>query len=199
MILDPREKKSDDPRVVRKRALRRRRRRMLRGWSQRTTPASRKAIGLIALAMMAAIIFVMITARHDEAVVGSPRVVSGDTLRVAGETYHLAGITAPPLDFFCRDQDLDIRCGEKARDALRKLVDAKPVRCVRLDDPDAAALSARCFRDGRDLAAALVLEGWALSNDGYRNEETEARAEARGLWAMDFDEDALRSGALARN
>lgn len=198
MILDPREKKSDDPRAVRKRALRRRRRRVVRGWSRRTTPASRRAMGLIALAMMGAIVFVLATGRHDEAVVGSARVVSGDTLRVSGETYQLAGITAPPPDFFCRDEDLDIRCGEQARDALRKLINATPVRCVRLDDPDPGALSARCFREGRDLAAALVLEGWALSRDGYRNEEVEARAEARGLWAMDFDEEALRGGAIER-
>lgn len=198
MILDPREKKSDDPRAVRKRALRRRRRRVVRGWSRRTTPASRRAIGIVALAMMALIVFVLATGRHDEAVVGSARVLSGDTLRIDGEAYRLIGITAPPPDFFCRDQGLDIRCGEQARNALRKLIDAAPVRCVRPDDSAPGTRAARCFREGRDLAAALVLAGWALSQDGYRNEEIEARAETRGLWAMEFDEEALREGESDR-
>jgi endonuclease YncB( thermonuclease family) len=195
MILDPREKKSDDPRAVRKRALRRRRRRVLRGWSQRTTPASRRVIGLIALAIMGAIVFVLATGPQDEAVVGPVRVVSGDKLRVAGETYHLAGIAAPPLDYFCRDEGLDIRCGEQARDAMREIINATPVRCVRLGDGAGGPIAARCFREGRDLAGAIVLAGYALSLDEYRNEQIEARAEKRGLWAMEFDEDDLRAAA----
>jgi len=175
--------------------LRRKRRRVLRGWSRNTTPASRRAIGLVALAMMVAIVFVLATDRQDGAVVGSARVMSGDTLRIAGETYRLSGIAAPPLDYFCRDGDLVIRCGEKARETMRNLIDGKAVRCVRLAEGQDGGIPARCFRDGRDLAASVVLAGYALSLEEYGNEQIEARAEKRGLWGMEFDEDDLRIAA----
>src|SRR5690606_2389809 len=48
-------------------------------------------------------------------------------------------------------------------------------------------LLARCTVAGRDLARAMVEQGWAVAYGGYDDAEAEARRARRGLWAGSFE------------
>ncbi|MGY6647051.1 MAG: thermonuclease family protein [Salinarimonas sp.] len=193
MIIDPQQKKSDRAYALRRRAGRRARRRMMRNLSARGRPGSRRLLALMALAIGAIVIYLLAVDRGSEAVLGHATALRGDVVAVAGTSYRLAGIAAPPPEMFCRRDDVDYRCGAAARDALAALIDDDPVRCVPGDTRRGGITVARCFVDGRDLAGAMVLAGHALSGEAYRNEEVEARAEKRGMWSGSFDENAIRA------
>ncbi len=193
MIIDPQQKKSDRAYALRRRAGRRARRRMLRNISARGRPGSRRVIALMALAIAAIVIYLLATDHGSNAVLGHATAVRGDVLALEGTRYRLAGIAAPQPEMFCRRDDLDYRCGIAARAALDTLINDQPVRCVPGDTRQGGITVARCFVDGRDLAAAMVLAGHALTGKTYRNEEIEASADRRGLWSGSFDENAIRS------
>jgi cytochrome c-type biogenesis protein CcmE len=193
MIIDPQQKKSERAYALRRRAGRRARRRMLRNLSARGRPGSRRMIALMALAVAAIMIYLLAVDRGGEAVIGHATAIRGDVVSLEGTRYRLAGIAAPLPETFCRRDGLDYRCGAQARDALTALIDDQPVRCVPGDTRRGGIIVARCFVNGRDLAAAMVLAGHALTGEAYRNEEIEAKAEERGLWSGSFDENAIRA------
>lgn len=193
MIIDPQQKKSDRAYALRRRAGRRARRRMMRNLAARGRPGSRRMIALMALAVAAMMIYLLAVDRGGEAVIGYATATRGDVVMLEGTPFRLAGIAAPPPEMFCRRDDLDYRCGVDARDALTALIDDQPVRCVPGDTRRGGITVARCFVEGRDLAAAMVASGHALTGEAYRNEEIEARAQARGLWSGSFDERAIRT------
>lgn len=89
-----------------------------------------------------------------------------------------------------RDQPFD--CGRAAKDQLARLVRGGPIECVTQGRNRYGREVARCCVDGRDVAAEMVLSGWALdyrkySHGAYADEEKTARAAGRGLWDQSFD------------
>lgn len=115
------------------------------------------------------------------------RVVSADTLQIAGDTLHLWGIEAPDPKLLCRDAGGERKmCGDLARDALAELTRDAILSCERRGAIPDFGLIAVCSANGRDLARELVLAGWALAEfryEGYRAEEAQAREARRGQWA----------------
>ena len=193
MIIDPQQKKSERAYALRRRAGRRARRRMLQNLSASGRPASRRLIALMALAVAGIMIYLLAVDRGGDAIIGHGIAIRGDVVNLEGTNYRLAGIAAPTPEMFCRRNDLDYRCGAEARDALAALIDDKLVRCVPGDTRRGGMTVARCFVNGRDLAASMVLAGHALTGETYRNEEIEAKAQERGLWSGRFEESAIRA------
>ena len=193
MIIDPQQKKSERAYALRRRAGRRARRRMLRNLSAGGRPGSRRLLALMALAVAGIMIYLLAIDRGGEAVIGHATAIRGDVVNLEGTNYRLAGIAAPMPEMFCRRDDLDYRCGAEARNALATLINDKLVRCLPGDLRRGGMTVARCFVDGRDLAASMVLAGHALTGETYRNEEIEAKAQERGLWSGTFDESMIRT------
>ena len=87
---------------------------------------------------------------------GRISVVDGDTIRVGGETVRLFGIDAPEVEQACRRPGGEVwRCGDWARDEVRRLFQGRRATCDRRDtDPELdeynAYLQALARRDTGD-------------------------------------------------
>ena len=120
---------------------------------------------------------------------GQPRVIDGDTLHVRGERIRLFGIDAPELgqpwwDEGGEEQD----AGEVAKQALEGLIEGKrlAVKVLREDQYQRAIAIVKV--DGKDVARALVSQGWAFASPGsarYRRTGLSARRRRRGFWRGD--------------
>ena len=123
---------------------------------------------------------------------GEITVTDGDGLRIGDERIRLWGIDAPELGQQCNRNRTAYPCGTEARVALERLVSAGAPSCDRLYEDPYGRTVARCSVAGTDLGAEMVRLGWAVdfrrySNGAYADEEAQARAAKRGLWAGEFE------------
>lgn len=120
--------------------------------------------------------------------VGAAQAIDGDSLRLNGEELRLEGIDAPEFRQNCTARDgRQISCGREARRALAAMLERGLVTCeIGKIDRYGRGL-ARCRQGGADINAAMVRQGQAVAYGGYRNEEAEAKAASRGIWAFDFE------------
>ncbi len=121
---------------------------------------------------------------------GKARVISGDTMEVAGQRIQLYGIDAPELAQTCRWPNKEIHCGNVSRTALLDLVAVTPVVCSRRRRNDDGSWIAICTAEGFDVGRNMVHTGWALAipgqSEAYARTEQNARKGKRGLWRGQF-------------
>ena len=119
-------------------------------------------------------------------------VKDGDTIQLAGITYHLDGIDAPEFDQICVDDHADPwACGVDARDHLAQLIGKRDVSCEDLG-PDKVFRkwpAAICTVTGEttSLNQSLVRQGFALNFEPsvkgrFAEDEADAQENRRGLW-----------------
>lgn len=118
---------------------------------------------------------------------GRARAVTGDTLRINGRLVDLAGIEAPEISQVCRDRRKRAwRCGQSARNALRRVVGRRRVVCTDVVQADGGRLKATCQVGSKDVAAAVVGRGYAFAQGTiyktYADAEAGARDAKRGIW-----------------
>ena len=127
---------------------------------------------------------------------GSPRIIDGATLEIAGQLFRLHGVAVPALDQACRRANQEYACGKVARAALWDLTGGLDVRCLPVTAAAQAArggdaVPATCTAGGTDLNQSMVEAGWALADrtvsEGYVALEQDAQAAGRGLWSGEFD------------
>lgn len=128
---------------------------------------------------------------------GAANAVSGDTLRLNGQTIRLSGIEAPEIEQSCGGQargeargegrsegraEPRWKCGEAARTQLRDFVRGKQVRCELASGGEKGL----CRVGTQDIAAELVTRGAVFAQQGlfssYGRLEQDARNAKRGLW-----------------
>lgn len=119
-------------------------------------------------------------------------VVDGDTLASSGGRLRLTGIDAPEMAQLCERDGVAYRCGEQARAAMGRIVGDGALTCASIGVDRYDRRVVRCVnRDGQDIAATLVAEGWARAYRQYSMEyvpqEDEARTRGRGIWAGQSD------------
>ena len=158
---------------------------------RRSRPARRRwrdyltAFLLLVCALLALAIF----ARQSEtSLTGRAHVADGDSLTIGSRRIRLEGIDAPEFGQQCRTETGTVDCGRRARQYLIGRIGDAPVVCRGWQEDQYGRLLAVCQAWGTDLNAAMVLGGWAIAYGGYEAEESRARAEKRGLWALDFDD-----------
>lgn len=124
-------------------------------------------------------------------VTGKPRVIDGDTLKIAGESIRLYGIDAPEMAQRCDGPKTLRKCGEFAADALIERISGKTLTCVVEGVDKYKRQIATCTVEGADLSAWMVSEGYAMAyvkfSNRYVDEEAEARAKRKGLWQTTFE------------
>ncbi len=145
--------------------------------------------GIVAVVLVA-VLLATVALLRPEAISGLTRVVDGDTLAMAGRRIRLTGLDAPELAQTCERGGARWRCGEEARDALRRLVLGAPVTCSVSGRDRYGRDLATCAVAGLDLGAALVRRGMAVASGAYRSEEREARAAGAGVWSGSFEQPA---------
>ena len=141
------------------------------------------------------IIDMMLVLSHDAdaqtILVGSTRVIDGDTLELQGHCIHLHGLDAQESEQQCRDgQGQAYRCGQAATQALEQWVGNDEVQCVAHTKDRYERLIAICTVGHTHLNAQLVRQGLAVAYRRYSQDdvphENHARAEQHGLWAGTF-------------
>ena len=117
--------------------------------------------------------------------------LDGTTLMHEGRHIRLAGIEGPSATETCLDREgRRWSCGLQARAALHNMLAGQSLNCrpVSADEINTVVADCRLGPAGgepdRDLAAALVLAGWARPIDGDRlaEEREAARSRGFGLW-----------------
>ena len=119
---------------------------------------------------------------------GQAHATDGDTIRIGENRLRLMGIDAPELRQTCVRAGRPYSCGETAREVLIGMIQRGQVQCRSSGRDRYKRLLVRCTADGRDINAAMVEEGWAVSyGRDYETEEARARRRSAGLWAGEFD------------
>ncbi len=162
----------------------------------RTPPRTARRSGLrLVLDLVIAVVILallgIVASRVDRvatlSVTGAVTVNDGDTLTLAGERVRLLGIDAPEFSQTCTRAGQSYACGRGARDALRALIDGRPVTCEGWRRDRFGRLLAACKAGMTELNRALVEEGWAVAFGDFETEELDARKARRGLWAGEFE------------
>lgn len=162
----------------------------------------RRVLTIVALAVVAT--FGVISERGcvaQQRIAGRPKLIDGDSFEIGAVGVRLFGVDAPEARQSCTRDGHDWNCGDAAAAELRRLVGARDVDCAPRDRDSYDRIVAVCRVGGKDLGAEMVRAGFATayrrySND-YVDEEREAKAAKRGIWAGEFTppEDYRRGGA----
>lgn len=119
-----------------------------------------------------------------------PLVIDAGSFRTKQLTIRLAGIDAPGPAETCPSRlGGSWPCGMRARTALRGLVRRHAITCDGMQDTPAGVVLATCRKQGTDLAAWMVAQGWARPGEDAGADllaSAEAAREARrGIWQLD--------------
>ncbi len=132
----------------------------------------------------------LLTAPALAGVAGIASVIDGDTIEVHGQRIRLHGIDAPESRQLCLSDGKPWRCGKDAANALADKIARRPVTCEDLGRDRYNRIIGRCIVAGEDINAWMVSQGLALAYRRYSldyvDEEADARAARRGIWAGEF-------------
>lgn len=118
---------------------------------------------------------------------GVAQLIDGDSFRLGGHEVRLKGIDAPEGRQTCRRNTKDWACGEEARRELQRIAGGRAITCDVASKDQHGRLLAYCRAGSRDINAAMVASGYALSYGSYLKEEGSAKAAKRGLWSGEFE------------
>jgi endonuclease YncB( thermonuclease family) len=120
---------------------------------------------------------------------GPARIIDGDTLEFGDTRIGLVGIDTPERGQVCTRDSYPYDCATESRAHLGKLMAGKRVRCEQTGwDQKWARPLARCWAGALELNAEMVRSGYAVAYTAlYLEQENEARAARRGLWAGEFE------------
>jgi endonuclease YncB( thermonuclease family) len=145
------------------------------------------AMAIIALGVLIA---AMLNRKPEEMITGAARVIDGDSLVINGREMRIRGIDAPEARQTCTVSGKPVNCGREAAAALRRWIARGPAACSGNEIDRYGRLLVVCRINGTDIGADLVRNGFALDFGDYPNEEREARAQYRGVWAGEFERPA---------
>jgi endonuclease YncB( thermonuclease family) len=129
-------------------------------------------------------------AKAHDMVQGRAKVISGDTLAVAGQRIRLHGIDAPEFGQPCHWPNKTIDCGNISRTGLLDLIAPVEISCRRRATAADGTWIARCVAEDFDVGRNMVHTGWAMALPGdpagYLPIQIKAQAAKRGMWRGTF-------------
>lgn len=140
-------------------------------------------------AAIGAIITITAPAFADEVrIIGTARVLDGDTVSLGAVRVRLHGIDAPEGGQTCkRSAGQEWDCGTEATNRLAELVAGREIECSVADRDRYGRLVAACYVEGINVNEVLVREGlaWAYRrySSDYIADEAAAKAASIGIWA----------------
>ncbi|HMS44222.1 MAG TPA: thermonuclease family protein [Alphaproteobacteria bacterium] len=118
----------------------------------------------------------------QEVISGQASIIDGDTIRIDNIKIRLLGIDAPdkgkdPQSVFYTD----------SKNALSVFIGQHKISCQPTGDKSYDRIVAKCFMGKTDLAAYMVLNGWAVdwpkfSKGDYADEMLKAQQQKLGVW-----------------
>lgn len=118
---------------------------------------------------------------------GAARTIDGDSLWVGSDEVRLKGIDAPEGRQTCQRDGVSWRCGDAARDALRRLIGTDTVICTVSERDRYGRLLAACRAADRNLNAEMVASGMAVAYGDFGREEAAAKKGRLGIWQSEFE------------
>jgi endonuclease YncB( thermonuclease family) len=126
----------------------------------------------------------------QERIAGRAEIIDGDSFEIGGKGVRLFGVDAPEGRQSCTRDGREWACGTEAERKLRSLIGGRTVACTQRDVDSYGRIVAVCRSGAADLAAEMVRSGFATAYRRYGNdyvdEEDQARAARRGVWAGEF-------------
>lgn len=130
---------------------------------------------------------------------GHVTVTDADTVRFAtGERIRLYGIDAPETHQQCEANNVCYECGKSATQFVQSLIGDHDVRCELTGDRTYGRSVATCFIGEKDIALAILYQGWAVTyrrylrgnflEKTYLAAESAAKSKQLGLFRGDFVE-----------
>jgi endonuclease YncB( thermonuclease family) len=121
---------------------------------------------------------------------GRAQITDGDSFEIGATSIRLYGIDAPEGRQSCTRDGRDWACGTEAARKLRSLTGDRILTCTQRDVDDYGRIVAVCRNGSTDLAAEMARSGFATAyrrySSDYVDEENEAKAARRGIWAGEF-------------
>ncbi len=158
-----------------------------------------KALKKIFLKTLVFLIFLTYSANAN-VIIGFPKVVDGDTLRINGEKVRLFGIDAPEINQNCYKNIFSFnflsyskkyKCGKKSANKLSLLVKNSRIVCQIRGIDRYQRKIAICFKGNLDINAWLIKEGLAVAYKKYSRKysylEKQAKDNQKGIWGGNFD------------
>jgi endonuclease YncB( thermonuclease family) len=126
----------------------------------------------------------------QERIAGRAKILDGDSFEIGDKSVRLFGVDAPEGRQDCTRDGRIWRCGDAATAELKRLVGGATIVCRKQDVDPYGRIVARCSNGATDLAAAMARAGMAVAyrrySNSYIDEEREAKAARRGIWAGEF-------------
>ena len=136
------------------------------------------------LCLILASIFFIFNASFANQILGSAKVVDGDTIKINGKKIRFGGIDSPERG----------EIGHQfSKDKLIEKVGKKIVICFKEKNNDYwNRIIAECFIENENISSYMVKNGYACdyvkySNKKYAKEEEYAKSNKLGIWKMKFN------------
>lgn len=139
------------------------------------------------------IVGLIIAAGCTHVIQGDVRIIDADTVKIGQEKIRLLGVDAPETSQTCTCGGEKVECGKQATAALKDFVGTDKIYCKGDKRDRYGRTIGECFirRNGAEtsLNQWLVANGYAVAYTQYSkkfaDDETQAKAEKRGLWACE--------------
>ena len=118
------------------------------------------------------------------------QVIDGDTIHIGKFKYRFFGIDAPEIKQICEKDNIKIKCGVIAKNALKNKIGDKIPECIVKDKDRYQRLVAECFIEKESLSKFMVREGYAVAYTQYSKDfiedEKYAKENKLGIWSTNF-------------
>ncbi|MDB4234159.1 thermonuclease family protein [Alphaproteobacteria bacterium] len=118
------------------------------------------------------------------------RIIDGDTIHLNGDKIRFSGIDTPEINQMCKKDEIDIPCGEIAKELLIKKIGNTVPICILEDKDQYGRILGECYIGEESLSSYLVREGFAFAYTRYSKKFVEdeqfAIKNKSGMWSMDF-------------
>ena len=118
------------------------------------------------------------------------RIIDGDTIHLNGDKIRFSGIDTPEINQMCKKDEIDIPCGEIAKELLIKKIGNTVPICILEDKDQYGRMLGECYIEKESLSGYLVREGFAFAYTRYSKKFVEdeqfAIKNKSGMWSMDF-------------